>query len=136
MAAQLTGRRIARAFPRPAMVAVKSGSLLGIIRNEAGVITLPGGRRYAVAVFTRAHEPWARENDIDAAIGTAAAQAVSALEAGQAGGYVLMEITLPDPDCETEMVAPWPDFLMVRLPLQDVMLLETVVQPPASTTRM
>lgn len=38
-----------------------------------------------------------------------------------------MEITLPDLDGATEMVPPWPDFLMVRWPLYRVMLLETVV---------
>jgi fatty-acyl-CoA synthase len=34
-------------------VAAKSGGLMGIIRNEAGVVTFPDGAAYAVAVFTR-----------------------------------------------------------------------------------
>jgi beta-lactamase class A len=34
-------------------VAAKSGGLLGIVRNEAGVVTFPDGAAYAVAVFTR-----------------------------------------------------------------------------------
>jgi hypothetical protein len=45
-----------------------------------------------------------------------------------------MVIKVAEPDGATEMVAPWPDLLIVRLPLCDVMLLETVVQPPVFTT--
>lgn len=47
---------------------------------------------------------------------------------------MLMVITLPDPNGATEIVAPWPDFLRVRLPLCDVTLLETIVQPPVSAS--
>jgi beta-lactamase class A len=77
---QVTRQRLALGFPRDGtQVAAKSGSLLGIVRNEAGVITLPGGRRYAVAVFTRADRPHDNEHAINAAIGTAAALAIKAL---------------------------------------------------------
>jgi hypothetical protein len=46
------------------------------------------------------------------------------VRAGQAVGKVLIVITLCDPDGATEMLAPRPDFLMVRLPLYGVMLLD------------
>jgi len=53
MAQQLTRHRIASAFGPPITVAAKSGALLGVVRNEAGVVTFPDGAAYAVAVFTR-----------------------------------------------------------------------------------
>lgn len=77
---QVTRQRIALGFPPAAVqVAAKSGSLLGLIRNEAGVVTFPDGHSYAVAVFTRAHQQWAGEHAINAAIGRAAALAVDCL---------------------------------------------------------
>lgn len=80
MARQVTRQRLALGFPRAGIqVAAKSGSLLGVIRNEAGVITMPGGDRYAVAVFTRADRPYHDEHEINATIGTAAARAVEYL---------------------------------------------------------
>jgi beta-lactamase class A len=53
MGQQLTRHRIASGFGPPITVAAKSGGLLGIVRNEAGVVTFPDGAAYAVAVFTR-----------------------------------------------------------------------------------
>jgi beta-lactamase class A len=53
MAKQLTRHRIASGFAPPVQVAAKSGALLGVARNEAGVVTFPDGAAYAVAVFTR-----------------------------------------------------------------------------------
>jgi beta-lactamase class A len=50
---QLTRHRIASGLGPPITVAAKSGGLLGIVRNEAGVVTFPDGAAYAVAVFTR-----------------------------------------------------------------------------------
>jgi beta-lactamase class A len=50
---QLTRARIASGFAPPVRVAAKSGGLLGVVRNEAGVVTFPDGGAYAVAVFTR-----------------------------------------------------------------------------------
>ncbi|SRR6266567_5678449 len=71
---------MALGFPRSGIqVAAKCGSLLGVIRNEVGVITMPGGRRYAAAVFTRADRPYDNEHEINAALGTAAARAVGYL---------------------------------------------------------
>jgi beta-lactamase class A len=78
MARQLTRDRIASAFRLPVRVAAKSGSLFGIIRNEIGVISYPDGHQYAAAVFTRS--PFGSdETAISRAIGTATAQAVTAL---------------------------------------------------------
>ena len=79
MGRQLTKHRLAAAFLPPARVAAKSGSLIGVVRNEVGVIEYPDGRGYAVAVFTQAHNPWRNEAAINAAIGAAAAAAVRML---------------------------------------------------------
>jgi beta-lactamase class A len=80
MGRQVTRQRLALGFPRSGTrVAAKSGSLLGIIRNEIGVITMPDGRRYAAAVFTRADRPYENEHEINAATGVAAARAVEHL---------------------------------------------------------
>jgi beta-lactamase class A len=76
---QLTRHRLAPAFPPPARVAAKSGSLIGVVRNEVGVIEYPDGRSYAAAVFTQAHQPWRNDAAINAVIGTAAAAAVRML---------------------------------------------------------
>lgn len=54
MGRQLTRNRIASGFGGAVTVAAKSGALIGVVRNEAGVVTLPDGEAYAVAVFTRA----------------------------------------------------------------------------------
>ena len=61
------------------MVAAKTGSLTGRVRNEAGVISHADGRAFAVAVFTRAHAPFERVAAIEAEIGKAAADAITAL---------------------------------------------------------
>ncbi|MFF2011521.1 serine hydrolase [Streptomyces sp. NPDC058195] len=78
MARQLTKHRIASGFRLPARVAAKSGSLVGVVRNEIGVISYPDGRRYAAAVFTRSR-PGSDDSAISAAIGAATARAVAAL---------------------------------------------------------
>jgi beta-lactamase class A len=79
MSQQLTKHRLASGFRPPSRVAAKSGSLMGVVRNEVGVIEYPDGRRYAAAVFTRAHQPWQNDAAINSVIGTAAAAAVSLL---------------------------------------------------------
>ena len=71
MRRQLTRHRLAAAFPAQAVVAAKSGSLVGVVRNEAGVIEYPGGPGYAAAVFTQARRPWQDDAAINEAIGTA-----------------------------------------------------------------
>ncbi|HZP53148.1 serine hydrolase [Actinocrinis sp.] len=78
MAKQLTRNRLASAFRPPVRVAAKSGSLMGIVRNEIGVVTYLDGHRYAAAVFTRS-QPGADEGAISPAIGAAAARAVAVL---------------------------------------------------------
>jgi beta-lactamase class A len=78
LARQLTRHRIASGFRPPVRVAAKSGSLMGVVRNEAGVITFPDQRRYAAAVFTRTR-PGADDLAVSRAIGTATARAVAAL---------------------------------------------------------
>jgi len=52
---QLTRQRIASGLDTGFTVATKSSGLMGIVRNEAGVVTAPTGVSYAVAIFTRCH---------------------------------------------------------------------------------
>ncbi|MEJ3746913.1 serine hydrolase [Actinomycetes bacterium KLBMP 9797] len=52
LAAHDPARRPA-SFGPAVTVAAKSGALMGLVRNEAGVVTYPDQRQYAVAVFTR-----------------------------------------------------------------------------------
>jgi Ser/Thr protein kinase RdoA (MazF antagonist) len=79
MARQLTRHRLAVAFAPPARVSAKSGSLLGVYRNEIGVIEYPDGRWYTAAVFTRTTDSNRDEGAVNAAIGRAAARAVAML---------------------------------------------------------
>jgi beta-lactamase class A len=81
MGLQLTRHRIAAGFPREVQVSAKTGSLVGSVRNEIGVVEYPDDRRYAVAVFTRAHALYERENEINAAIAAVARAAVETLRA-------------------------------------------------------
>jgi beta-lactamase class A len=79
MGQQLTKHRLAASFPPPARVSAKSGSLVGVVRNEIGVIEYPDGPGYAAAVFARARRPWHNDAAINAAIGATAATAVGML---------------------------------------------------------
>jgi beta-lactamase class A len=81
MARQLTRHRIASGFRPPVKVAAKSGSLIGIVRNEIGVISYPEGDQYAAAVFTQS-PPGSDDAAISQAIGTATARAVARLRQG------------------------------------------------------
>ena len=83
LAGQVRRDRIGSGFGPDVRVAAKSGSLVGVVRNEAGGVTDPDGRAWAVAVFTRADRPYAGAADIDAAIGGAAAVAVAWLRGGR-----------------------------------------------------
>ena len=78
MSRQLTRHRLASGFAPPARVAAKSGGLVGVVRNEVGVVTYPDGRGYAMAVFTQTQQP-GRDAAINAVIGTVAAAAVQAM---------------------------------------------------------
>jgi beta-lactamase class A len=79
MRQQVAKHRLASQFKAPAQVAAKSGSLVGIIHNEIGVIEYPDGDSYAVAVFTQANVPWHNESAINVVIGHSAATAVARL---------------------------------------------------------
>ncbi len=80
MGQQLQLQRVARGFPeRGTLVSAKSGSFGGAFRNEVAVVELPAGDRYAVAVFTRAHDLYERQQEIDDAIGVVSRLAVDAL---------------------------------------------------------
>lgn len=78
MAEQIWPHRLSAGFDSDVQIAAKTGTLPGI-RNEAGVVTYPDERRYAVAVFTRANSLAQRQPRIDASIGTAARMAVEHL---------------------------------------------------------
>lgn len=70
--------RLGSGFPDGVTIASKTGTL-PFLRNEAGVVTYPGGGRYAVAVFARAASPAYRQPDQDRIIGTLARIAVDHL---------------------------------------------------------
>jgi len=71
--------RLASGFPHDGVrVAGKTGTF-GALRHEVGVVTLPGGTAYAIAVFTLAARGDIRQPRVDAAIGEAARLAVDLL---------------------------------------------------------
>lgn len=78
MGQQIWPQRLSSGFPSSVAVAGKTGTLPGI-RNEAGVVTYPDGRQFAVAVFTRARVLDDRQPAIDASIGRVARLAVDYL---------------------------------------------------------
>ncbi|MBO9624837.1 MAG: serine hydrolase [Microbacterium sp.] len=80
MAQQIWPHRLTSGFPGDVTIAAKTGTLPSW-RNEAGVVTYPDGRQYAVTVFTRAHSLADRQPRVDASIGRAAFAAVEHLRA-------------------------------------------------------
>lgn len=78
MAQQVWPHRLSSGFGGEVAVAAKTGTLPAI-RNEAGVVTLPDGRSFAVSVFTRATSLAERLPAVDAAIGASARLAVDHL---------------------------------------------------------
>lgn len=80
MAQQIWPHRLTSGFPSGVQIAAKTGTL-PTWRNEAGVVTYPDGRQYAVAVFTRAHTLAERQPRVDASIGRAGHVAVERLRA-------------------------------------------------------
>jgi len=80
MARQIWPHRISSGFPSGVRIAAKTGTLPAV-RNEAGVVTFVDGRRFAVAVFTRADSLDDRLPAVDSSIGTAARLAVDHLHA-------------------------------------------------------
>jgi len=81
---QVAADRLSAGFDQTGVrVAGKTGTLPAI-RNEAGVVTFPDGRRYAAAIFTRARSLAPRRPDIDGAIGAAARTAIEYLRSAPA----------------------------------------------------
>jgi beta-lactamase class A len=79
MRRQVFLHRLASGFPHDAVrVAGKTGTF-GALRHEVGVVTLPDGAAFAVAIFTLAARGDFRQPRVDAAIGEAARQAVDLL---------------------------------------------------------
>jgi beta-lactamase class A len=78
MAQQIWPHRLSSGFDPDVAVAAKTGTL-PTARNEAGVVSYPDGRQYAVAVFTRSTSLELRQPAVDASIGRAARIAVSHL---------------------------------------------------------
>jgi beta-lactamase class A len=71
MKTQVWPHRLASGFGDGFVIAAKTGTLIGI-RNEAGVVEAPDGRRYVVCVFTRSYDwlPW-KQLEADLVIGRA-----------------------------------------------------------------
>lgn len=81
MGLQVWSHRLSAGFPRDDVkISGKTGTI-GIVRNEIGVIEFPGGRRYAVAVFTRDHHYGYRRPNVDRLIGTVGSLLVAHLAA-------------------------------------------------------
>lgn len=78
MAQQIWPHRLGSGFPSDVQIAAKTGTLPSV-RNEAGVVTYPDGRSYAVAVFTRTQALELRQPAVDAVIGRAGRLAVDHL---------------------------------------------------------
>jgi beta-lactamase class A len=79
MEQQVFAHRLAAGFPYDGVrIAGKTGTF-GALRHEVGVVTLPGGDAYAIAVFTLSARGDRRLPRVDAAIGEAARIAVDLL---------------------------------------------------------
>ncbi|MEU6282760.1 serine hydrolase [Streptomyces sp. NPDC047028] len=79
MSRQVWQHRLVSGFPENGVqLAGKTGTDFGV-RNEAGVIEYPDGKRYAVAVFLRTSSPAERQPRADRAIGQAARAVVDHL---------------------------------------------------------
>ncbi|MFG2774714.1 serine hydrolase [Streptomyces sp. NPDC048350] len=79
MSQQVWQHRLVSGFPEPSVrIAGKTGTDFAV-RNEAGVISYPDGKRYAVGVFLRTSTAATRQPLADRAIGRAARIAVDHL---------------------------------------------------------
>ncbi|MGC0416387.1 serine hydrolase [Embleya sp. AB8] len=78
MGRQIWPHRLSSGFENEIKVSGKTGTLWGV-RNEAGVVEYPDGKRYAVGVFLRSEEMGFRLPRADAAIGRAARVAIDHL---------------------------------------------------------
>ncbi|GII90418.1 serine hydrolase [Sinosporangium siamense] len=81
MGNQVWPHRLSSGFGDEVRIGAKTGTLMGV-RNEAGVLTFPDGKRYAAAVFVRPRGLGLRLPKADASIGAAAKIAVDHLRAG------------------------------------------------------
>jgi beta-lactamase class A len=79
LALQVWPHRLASGFPADDVAVAGKTGTLPPLRSEVGVVELPAGRRYAVAVFTRSRRRAVTDPAADAAIGEAARLAVDAL---------------------------------------------------------
>ncbi|MGW1993045.1 serine hydrolase [Embleya sp. NPDC001921] len=78
MGRQIWPHRLSSGFEDEIRVSGKTGTLWGV-RNEAGVVEYPDGKRYAVGVFLRSESMGFRLPRADAAIGRAARVAIDHL---------------------------------------------------------
>jgi len=76
---QVWPHRLASGFPADDVAVAGKTGTLPPLRSEVGVVELPGGRRYAAAVFTRSRRRALSDPGADAAIGQAARLAVEHL---------------------------------------------------------
>jgi beta-lactamase class A len=76
---QVWPHRLASGFPADDVAVAGKTGTLPPLRSEVGVVELPGGRRYAAAVFTRSRRASLSDPGADAAIGHAARLAVEHL---------------------------------------------------------
>jgi beta-lactamase class A len=72
MQAQFAPHRLSTAYRDGPVIAGKTGTFFGGVRNEVGVVDFGGGERFAVAVFLRQRHNDLRDGRADAAIGAAA----------------------------------------------------------------
>ncbi|SEG68156.1 beta-lactamase class A [Actinacidiphila yanglinensis] len=85
MGRQAWRHRLASGFPYDDVTVSGKTGTFGAMRHEAGVVALPGGGTYVVAVFTRAARVDHRLPRADAVIGAAARAAVEELARGRDG---------------------------------------------------
>lgn len=79
MARQVFAQRLAAGFPHDGVRVFGKTGTFGALRHEVGVVVLPDGAAFAVAVFTQAARGDRRLPRVDAAIGEAARIAVDLL---------------------------------------------------------
>lgn len=79
MGHQVWRHRLASGFPHDDVAVAGKTGTLGTLRHEVGVVTFPGERPVAVAVFTRSARTERQLPAVDAAVGEAARRAVGVL---------------------------------------------------------
>jgi beta-lactamase class A len=79
LALQVWPHRLASGFPADDVAVAGKTGTIPPLRSEVGVVELPTGRRYAVAVFTRSRRRAVTDPAADGAIGEAARLAVEGL---------------------------------------------------------